>query len=72
MTKGLDDWKKANIMPFFKKAKKDLGTYRPAGLSSVKKKIHRTNLSRSYIQISDEHESSLGTASTDLPRANHP
>lgn len=69
--KGLDDWKRANITPFFK-VKKDLETYRPAGLSSVKKKICKTNLSKSYVQTNNKHESSLGRVSTDLPRAKHP
>lgn len=71
MIKGLDDSKKTNTMSFFKKAKEELGTYRSVGLSSVKEKIHRTNLSLSYVQINTKHEISLETTSRNLPRANH-
>lgn len=71
MIKGLDDSKKTNTTSFFKKAKEELGTYRSVGLSSVKKKNHRTNLSLSYVQINTKQEIGLETTSRNLPRANH-
>lgn len=71
MIKGLEDSKKTNTMSFFKKAKEELGTYRSVGLSSVKKKNHRTNLSLSYVQINTKQEIGLETTRRNLPGANH-
>ncbi|CAM5078437.1 unnamed protein product [Natator depressus] len=52
-----DDWKKANVVPIFKKGKKDApGNYRPASLTSVPGKIMEQVLKESILKHLEERK----------------
>ncbi|CAM4572670.1 unnamed protein product [Caretta caretta] len=52
-----DDWKKANVVPIFKKEKKeDLGNYRPVSLISVPGKIMEQVLRKSILKHLEERK----------------
>ncbi|CAM4670924.1 unnamed protein product [Lepidochelys kempii] len=52
-----DDWKKANVVPIFKKGKKeDPGNYRPVSLTSVPVKIMEQVLKESILKHLDERK----------------
>ncbi|CAM4583511.1 unnamed protein product [Lepidochelys kempii] len=52
-----DDWKKANVVPIFKKGKKeDPGNYRPVSLTSVPGKIMEQVLKRSILKHLEERK----------------
>ncbi|CAM5075120.1 unnamed protein product [Natator depressus] len=52
-----DDWKKANVVPIFKKGKKeDPGNYRPVSLSSVPGKIMEQVLKESILKHLEERK----------------
>ncbi|CAM4632634.1 unnamed protein product [Caretta caretta] len=53
----LDDWKKANVVPIFKKGKKeDPGNYRPVSLTSVPGKIMEQVLKESILKHLEERK----------------
>ncbi|CAM4557508.1 unnamed protein product [Caretta caretta] len=53
----LDDWKKANVVPIFKKGKKeDPGNYRPVSLTSVPRKIMEHVLKESILKDLEERK----------------
>ncbi|CAM5156463.1 unnamed protein product [Natator depressus] len=53
----LDDWKKANVVPIFKKGKKeDPGNYRPVSLTSVPGKIMEQVLKKSILKHLEERK----------------
>ncbi|CAM4403626.1 unnamed protein product [Lepidochelys kempii] len=52
-----DDWKKANVVPIFKKGKEeDLGNYRPVSLISVPRKIMEHVLKESILKHLEERK----------------
>ncbi|CAM5171140.1 unnamed protein product [Natator depressus] len=54
----LDDWKKANVVPIFKKGKKaDPGNYRPVSFTSVPGKIMEQVLKESILKHLEERKS---------------
>ncbi|CAM5178111.1 unnamed protein product [Eretmochelys imbricata] len=57
MGEVLDDWKKANVVPIFKKGKKeDPGNYRPVSLTSVPGKIMEQVLKESILKHFEERK----------------
>jgi len=66
-----EDWRKANVIPIFKKGKKeDPGNYRPVSLTSIPGKVME-HLILEVITSKWKKRRLSGAVSMDSPRGNH-